>query len=157
MKISNIYLGNEVNIDPSTSINNAKIGDRVKIAKRCSIFGGPANLLEIGKDSYVGMNTTLNGFRAKLIIGERVSVAQNVNIMVDSGPNASPELQKIYPIIEGPIVIGDDSWIGVNCVIMPNVKLGKFCVVAANSFVNSDFEDYSLIGGSPAKFIKKIK
>ncbi|RYE13474.1 MAG: acyltransferase, partial [Rickettsiales bacterium] len=42
-------------------------------------------------------------------------------------------------------------------IIMPNVKIGKFCVVAANSFVNKSFDDYSLIAGSPAKFIKKIK
>jgi len=157
MKISNIQLGEDVIIDPSSTINNVVISDRVKIAKRCSIFGGPQNLLEIGDDSYIGMNTILNGFKAKLKIGKRVSVAQNVNIMVDSGPNASPELQKIYPIIEGEIEIGDDSWIGANAIIMPNVKIGKFCVVAANSFVNDSFDDYSLIAGSPAKFIKKIK
>ena len=157
MKISNVNLGEDVMIDPTTSVNNVKIGDGVKVAKRCSIFGGPNNLLEIGNGSYIGMNSILNGFRAKLIIGERVSIAQNVNIMVDSGPNASPELQKIYPISVGEVEIGDDSWIGANAIIMPNVKLGKFCVVAANSFVNKNFEDYSLIAGTPAKFIKKIK
>jgi len=157
MKTSNIILGEDVFIDTSTSVNNVNIGNGVKIAKRCSIFGSVDHQLIIGDGSYVGMNTILNGYKAKLQIGKRVSIAQNVNIMVDSGPNASPELQKIYPIIIGEISIGDDSWIGANAIIMPNVKLGKFCVVAANSFVNQDFEDYSLIAGSPAKFIKKIK
>jgi len=156
MKTSNITLGDEVFIDPSSSINNVHIGNGVKIAKRCSVFGSANNPLTIGDGTYIGMNTILNGYNAKLTIGKRVSIAQNVNIMVDSGPNASTELQKIYPIIQGEISIGDDSWIGANVIIMPNVKLGKFCVVAANSFVNKNFEDYSLIGGSPAKFIKKI-
>ncbi|HWW41762.1 acyltransferase [Pedobacter sp.] len=157
MKTSNIILGEEVFVDPSTSLNNVTIENGVKIAKRCSIFGSAENPLVIGEGSYVGMNTILNGYRAKLVIGKRVSIAQNVNIMVDSGPNASPELQKIYPIVEGEISIGDDSWIGANAIIMPNVTLGKFCVVAANSFVDSSFGDYSLIAGAPARFIKKIK
>lgn len=157
MKTSNITLGENVFIDPSASVNNVTIGDGVKIAKRCSIFGSPENHLVLSEGSYVGMNTILNGFKAKLHIGKRVSIAQNVNIMVDSGPNASPELQKIYPIVIGEVSIGDDSWIGANAIIMPNVKLGKFCVVAANSFVNRDFDDYSLIGGTPARLIRKIK
>ena len=93
MKYANIDLGTDVEIDPSSSINNVFIGDRVKIAKRCSIYGGPDNQLVLGSDSYVGMNSILNGFKAKLIIGKNVSIAQNVNIMVDSGPNASPAMQ----------------------------------------------------------------
>ena len=40
MKFSNINLGKNVEIDPSTSFNNVIIKDNVKIAKRCSIFGG---------------------------------------------------------------------------------------------------------------------
>jgi acetyltransferase-like isoleucine patch superfamily enzyme len=156
MEISNIHVGDKVQIEDSTSFNNVIIGNNVKIAKRCSVFGSPKFPLIIGEGTYVGMNTILNGFKAQLKIGERVSIAQNVNIMVDSGPNASLELQKIYPMQEGEIEIGNDSWIGANVIIMPNVKLGKFCVVAANSFVNASFEDYSLIAGAPAKFIKKI-
>ena len=156
MEISNIQLGENVQIDDSTSFNNVVVSKNVKIAKRCSIFGSQNYPLIIGEGTYIGMNTILNGFRAQLRIGARVSIAQNVNIMVDSGPNASLELQKIYPMEAGDIEIGDDSWIGANVIIMPNVKLGKFCVVAANSFVNASFEDYSLIAGTPAKFIKKI-
>lgn len=77
--------------------------------------------------------------------------------MTDSGPNASKEMQKFFPLIKGPVSIGDHSWIGANSVIMPNVKLGKFCVVAANSFVNKSFPDYSVIGGNPARLIKTLK
>ena len=89
MKYANINLGEDVEIDPSTSLNNVIIGDNVRIAKRCSIYGGPDNLLEIGSDTYVGMNRLLNGYAAKLDYWKNVSIAQNVNIMVDSGPNAS--------------------------------------------------------------------
>ncbi|WP_300673885.1 acyltransferase [Soonwooa sp.] len=154
--MSNINLGENTIIDPTTSINNVKIGDNVKIAKFCSIYGSEINQLEIGANSYIGMFSILNGFRKKIKIGSHVSIAQNVNMMTDSGPNASEEMQKIFPLIEGEVNIGDHSWIGANVVIMPGVELGKFCVVAANSFVNSSFPDFSMIGGNPAKLIKTI-
>mgnify|MGYP002681542729 FL=1 len=93
MKYSNINLGKDVEIDVSSSVNNVVIGDNVRIAKRCSVFGSPDNLLEIGSGCYVGMNSMLNGYAAKLTIGRNVSIAQNVSIMVDSGPNASELMQ----------------------------------------------------------------
>lgn len=156
MKISNIRLGENVEIHKSTSINNVTIGDNVKIAKNCSIFGSLSEPLIIGNNSYIGMNSILNGYAAKLVIGDNVSIAQNVNIMVDSGPNASAKLQKIFPIQKGNIFIGDNSWIGASVIIMPNVNIGKYCIIAANCFVNSSFDDYSIIGGTPAKLIRKL-
>lgn len=156
MITANIFLGANVNIEPGTSVNNVKIGDNVRIAKRCSVFGAPGNFLEIGSNSYIGMNSLLNGFAAKVKIGSFVSIAQNVNIMADSGPNASPELQRIYPVLKGKVVVGDHCWLGANTVVMPGVKLGRFCIVAANSFVNKSFPPYSIIGGSPAKLIRKF-
>ena len=154
MKYAHIELGKQVEIDPTSSINNVRIGSEVKIAKHCSIYGGPDNQLELGAYSYVGMNCILNGFAAKLIIGKHVSIAQNVNIMVDSGPNASPLMQKVFPIEKGPVSVEDHCWIGANVIVMPNVRLGKFCVVAANSYINKSFPAFSIIGGTPAKLIR---
>lgn len=156
MIYSNIVLGEDVQIDPSSSVNNVNIGNKVKIAKRVSAFGSKNKPLIIGEGTYIGMNSILNGYSEQIIIGSYVSIAQNVNIMVDSGPNASDVLQRIYPIQKAPISIGDHSWIGASTIIMPGVKLGKFCIVAANSFVNSSFSDYSIVGGCPAKLIRKM-
>lgn len=157
MKVANIRIDGSADIDESSSINNALIGKNTKISKRCSIFGSENCILEIGSDSYVGMNAFLNGFRAKLVIGSNVSIAQNVCIMTDSGPNASSEMQKFFPIEIGQVYIGDHCWIGANAVILPNVRLGKFCVVAANAVVKDSFDDYSVIGGSPGRLIRKLK
>lgn len=154
MKFENILLGSEVEIDPSTSFNNVVIGDRVRIAKRCSIYGGPAFPLEIHGPSYIGMNTIINGFNGKVVIGSNVSIAQNVNIMADSGPNASEAMQKIFPVEKGPVTIGDHCWIGASVIIMPNVTLGEYCVVGANSFVDRSFPAFSVIGGNPARLLR---
>lgn len=156
MELSNINLGTGVSIDNTTSINNVRIGNNVKIAKYCSIFGSKDSLLEIGDHSYVGMFSILNGFAGKLSIGKHVSVAQNVNIMCDSGPNASEFMQKVYPLIRGDITIHDHVWIGAGVVIMPNVTIGKCSIIAANSFVSGNVDAYCLYGGSPAKKIKKL-
>ena len=156
MITANITLGENIQIDPSSTVNNVAIGNNVKIAKLCSIFGSPEYAVKIGNNSYIGMMSIINGYNAQIIIGERVSFAQHVNLMTDSGPNASPMLQKIFPIQKGSIEIGDDSWIGADSIIMPNVTLGKCCIVAANSFVTNSFESFSVIGGNPAKLIRKL-
>ena len=55
-----------------------------------------------------------------------------------------------------PIIIGDDVWIGANAVILPGVTIGKHCVVAAGAVVTKDVPDNTIVGGVPAKEIKKI-
>lgn len=156
MKLENIILGDQVQVDPSSSINNVVIGNHVRVAKRCSLFGAPEHLLEIGDYSYIGMNAIIEGFNEKVTIGKYVSLAPNVYIMAGSGPNASVALQKIFPIIKEPVTIGDHSWIGAGVVIMPGVHLGKYCVVGVNSFVNKSFPDFSIIAGSPARMIREL-
>lgn len=156
MIFANIQLGNNVEIDPSSSINNIQIGDNVKIAKRVSAFGSKTHPLTIGEGTYIGMNCVLNGYAAPLSIGSHVSFAQNVNVMVDSGPNASEVMQRIFPLEHGPVSIGDHTWIGASAIIMPNVNIGKYCVIAAGSFVKNSFPDYSIIGGCPARLIRQL-
>jgi len=156
MITSNINLGKEVYIEKDSNVNNINIGDYTKIASNVRLFGSAENILEVGTNCYFGINSIVEGFNAKVKIGNYVSFAQNVNLMSGSGPNASPKLQQIFPIIKGDVIIGDHTWIGASVVIMPNVSIGKFCVVAANSFVNSSFSDYSIIGGTPAKLIRKL-
>ena len=156
MITSNIDLGDNVSINPTASINNVKIGSETKISGNSKVFGSPANSLEVGKGCYVGPYSTIEGFNAKVTIGDYVSIAQNVNLMSGSGPNASVKLQKIFPVTTGEVNIGDNAWIGASAIIMPNVTLGRFCIVAAHSYVNKSFPDYSIIGGVPAKLIRRF-
>lgn len=156
MITSNIALGKNVSIEKDASINNAAIGDDTKIASHVKIFGSTQNQLVVGKSCYFGPNTIVEGFNAKVTIGNHVSFAQNVNLMSGSGPNASEIMQRIFPILKGAVTLGNHTWIGASVVIMPNVTLGNYCVVAANSFVNQSFPDYSIIGGTPAKLIRTL-
>lgn len=154
MITANIDLGINISIDTDASINNVKIGDNTKIAAGVRVFGSPEHQLLVGEGCYFGPNTIVEGYNAQVTIGNHVSFAQNINLMSGSGPNASETMQRIFPILKGEVHLGDHTWIGASVVIMPNVTLGKFCIVAANSFVNKSFPDYSIIGGSPAKLIR---
>ena len=51
--------------------------------------------------------------------------------------------------------IGDDVWIGANSIIMTGVKIGDGAIIAAGSVVTKDIEPYIVVGGIPARFIKK--
>ena len=53
------------------------------------------------------------------------------------------------------MVIEDDVWIGANVTILPGSYISKATIIAANSVVNKFIEPYSIIGGTPAKIIKK--
>ena len=53
--------------------------------------------------------------------------------------------------------IGDDCWIGARVMIMPGRTIGDGTIVAAGSIVTKDVQPYSIVGGNPAKLIKKRK
>jgi len=154
MEFSNIVLGNNVQVDPSTNFNNVHIGDNVKISKQCSVFGSKEHPAIIGEHTRINMMCFLNGFDAPLMIGRNCGISQFVQIMTGSGPSASSRLQRIFPIVKEAVTISNDCWLGAGAVIMPGVTLGDFCVVAANSFVNQSFDAFSIVGGNPAKLIR---
>ena len=56
-----------------------------------------------------------------------------------------------------PVVIGDDVWIGGHAVIAPGVTIGSNVVVAAGAVVTKDVPDNCVVGGNPARIIKKLK
>jgi len=61
---------------------------------------------------------------------------------------------KSYPT-KGDTIIGNDVWIGYKAVIMPGIKIGDGAIIATNSMITKDVEPYSVVGGNPAKEIKK--
>jgi acetyltransferase-like isoleucine patch superfamily enzyme len=62
---------------------------------------------------------------------------------------------KGHPATNGDIIVGNDVWIGKRAVIMSGVTIGDGAVIAANSHVVKDVGPYEIVGGNPAKFIKK--
>lgn len=93
-----------------------------------------------------------------LKMGEKVLLSPNVYITDCDHEYRSLEV----PVMDQGIVqkgqavsIGDGSYIGINVVIVGNIRIGKHCVVGANSVVTKDVPDYCVAVGSPAKVIKE--
>ena len=107
----------------------------------------------------------------QLIIGKFCMIASDVKFIMNGANHLSNAIStypfsifgngwenamegKAYPN-KGNIEIGNDVWIGYNATIMAGVKIGDGAIIATNSTVVSDVEPYTIVGGNPAKEIKK--
>lgn len=115
-------------------------------------------MVRIGKGSEIGERCRIS-IANSLDIGENVLLSPNVYIT-----DCDHEYRNVnIPVIDQGIVqrgqkvsIGGGSYIGINAVIVGNVKIGKHCVIGANSVVTKDVPDYCVAVGSPARVIKKM-
>lgn len=55
----------------------------------------------------------------------------------------------------GDTVIGNDVWIGTEAIVMPGIRIGDGAVIGARAVVTNDVEPYTIVGGNPAKVIRK--
>jgi acetyltransferase-like isoleucine patch superfamily enzyme len=62
---------------------------------------------------------------------------------------------KGHPATRGDVFIGDDVWIGYGATIMSGIRIGTGAVIAANSNVVKDIQPYEIVGGNPARLIRK--
>ncbi|WP_167604977.1 CatB-related O-acetyltransferase [Maribellus sediminis] len=107
----------------------------------------------------------------KLIIGKFCMIASGATFIMNGGNHITDAISS-YPFsifggdwsnamdgksfpYKGDTIIDNDVWIGHNAVIMPGVKIGDGAIVATNSTVTKDVEPYSIVGGNPAKTIRK--
>jgi putative colanic acid biosynthesis acetyltransferase WcaF len=87
----------------------------------------------------------------KVIIGEHATVSQKSYLCT-----ASHDVNDVsFSLISKPIIVEDQSWIGAASFIAMGVKIGQGAVVGATSSVYKDVEKWTIVGGNPAKFIKK--
>jgi virginiamycin A acetyltransferase len=108
----------------------------------------------------------------KLIIGKFCAIAKDVKFIMN-GANHKTSGISTYPFsifrngwekvlpkpgelpYKGDTVIGNDVWLGYEALLMPGVKIGDGAIIATRSVVTSDVPAYTIVGGNPAKPIKK--
>jgi virginiamycin A acetyltransferase len=107
----------------------------------------------------------------KLVIGKFCMIASDVIFIMNGANHLTKSISsfpfaifgedwknamngKNYPT-KGNTEIGNDVWIGFNSTIMPGIKIGDGAIIATNSTVTKNVEPYSIVGGNPAKEIKK--
>ena len=116
--------------------NYPEFGDKLIIGKFCSIASGTKFIM--GSANHRLGSVTTYPF----------------NVFGGSWQENTPDHMSQLPF-KGDTVIGNDVWIGRESIIMPGVKIGDGAIIAAYSVVTKDVEPYSVVGGNPARFIKK--
>ena len=108
----------------------------------------------IGDYTRIGIHNTIIG---PVTIGSHVNLAQGITVTA-LNHNFEDKNKRIdeQGVSTKPVVIGDDVWIGANAVILPGVTIGKHAVVAAGAVVTTDVPENTVVGGVPAKVIKKL-
>jgi|TARA_Y100000310_G_C20683217_1_gene817356 galactoside O-acetyltransferase len=136
----NIEIGNNVFFERYSSINandgDIKIGNNVSFNYNTNINASDKGIIEIGNDVTVGQNTVIRASDHEY---------KNINVPI-----------KYQGHTGGKIIIGNGVWVGANCVITRNTKIGNHSIVNAGSIITRDVDAYSIVGGNPAKLIKKL-
>jgi len=106
--------------------------------------------VKIGKKSSLGEKSWVYAL-TKVDIGDNTCIGKDVYLMTGTHDVNSPE----FTLIRKPITIGDGVWIATDARILPGVSIGDMAVVGASAVVTKDVESWTVVGGNPAKFIKK--
>jgi maltose O-acetyltransferase len=127
-------------------------GKNVNIEKGAT-FGMGASI-RIGDNSGIGYKCQVPN---DIQIGENVMMAPEVIIFSQNHNFIRTDIPMIFQGLQNKrkVIIEDDVWIGRRVIINPGIKVGKGSIIAAGAVVTKDVPEFSILGGVPAKLIKK--
>lgn len=132
--------------------NKFQLG-KYSIIEDYSCLNNAVGNIIIGDYCRIGLSNTVIG---PITIGNRVNISQNVVLIgLDHGYQDITKGIIEQGVTTSPIVIGDDTIIGANTVILPGVTIGKHCFIGAGCVVTKNIPDYCVAVGNPAKIIKQ--
>lgn len=148
---------------------------RVKFGDQCVLTSGSVNPLcsnkrmviccrpdsELIIGDYCGFSSTIFDIRQSVRIGNYLVCGANV-IFMDSDAHSLNYLERRNAArddqnkVNKGIVVGDDVLIGMNSVILKGVHIGDRAIIAANSLVTKDVPSDCIVGGQPARIIRRM-
>lgn len=154
-------IGTKTFIDEQVCFDIKSKKARVTLGAECQIMRGAyfetgyEGFVCVGDRAYVGPYSMING-QGGIEIGDDVLIAGQCYLA--AGNHDFSDLEK--PIsqqdfISKGIVIEDGVWLGSGVKVLDGVRIGKGAIVAAGAVVTKNVEPYSIVGGVPARFMKK--
>ena len=116
------------------------------------VFGSVA----VGEETWIGPFVILDGSGAALTIGNYCDVSAGVHIFTHDTALRCVSMGQAGAQ-RSPVNIGDGTYIGSQSVVTPGTIIGSRCIVGANSFVNADVPDRTIVAGSPAVPIGSVE
>lgn len=159
---SKVTLNRNVNIGQNSFLSNLYVDSGSIIESFCICVGNKKGMIKIGANVYIGISNYLDN-------SDDITIGNNVQI---AGPSTAIYTHTgAYMAINGislsetdttpyrtstPVVIENNVYVGCNCTIYPGIIIGHHSIVAPNSAVTKNVEPYTMVGGVPAKLIKRI-
>ena len=118
----------------------------------------PPFYTDFGKNITIGKNVFINAGckfqdQGGIFIDDGALIGHGVVLATLNHDLDPAKRQQLHP---APIHIGKNVWIGANATVTQGVTIGDNAVVAAGAVVNKDVEENTIVGGVPARFIKRI-
>ena len=154
-----LSLGRRVRLGRSVHINvvrgaTLRIGDDVTIERGCQLVSEGA--LSIGDRSFIGSGSII-------VAAERVSVGSDALIAAyvtirdqDHGIEVGPPY-RCQALVTAPVEVGSNVWIGTKATLLKGVKIGDDAVIGAHALVIASVEPATLVGGVPAKMLRRLR
>ncbi len=114
---------------------------------------------DCGRNICVGKNVFINAGccfqdQGGITIGDGVLIGHNVVLATLNHDIDPSKRSTLHP---SPIFIGNNVWVGANATILPGVRIGDGAIIAAGATVHRDVAMNTIVGGVPARLIKKIE
>jgi acetyltransferase-like isoleucine patch superfamily enzyme len=133
---------------------NIELGNNIYVGHNTILKGYYKNSLTIGDNVWIGQNCFFHS-AGGISIGDNVGIAPNVKILTSFHKEQGREIPILFSEIEfQPVMIGDDSDIGIGTIILPDVKIGKGVQIGAGAVVTKNIPDYAVAFGVPAQIVK---
>ena len=109
----------------------------------------------LGEGSYIGRGSTIQAATGhKVSIGAGCAISHNVRIYTTSNI-ADQDFSGVKKVRMANVLIHDQVWLGANVFVNPGVEVGTNSVVGANSVLTRDVEPWTIVGGVPARLIRR--
>lgn len=135
---------------------NISLGSNITFMKNSYVYAHDGGKLVIGNNFSMNTNTQLGASGGAIVIKNNCMIGPNCVLRASNhvfNDIALPCNQQGHQY--GEILIENGVWIASNCIITANKTIGEGSIIAAGSIVTKNVEPYTMVGGNPAKFIKK--
>lgn len=152
---SNVFIGERAVILRSGGDGFVELLDGVQINRDCSLEIFEGGSITIGEQVGLQRGCILVAAVQPIIIGRRAEIAPYCAFFsYDHGMEPDREIFGQPLTSKGPIIIGEDAWLGTRVTVLSGVTIGRGAVVGAGSVVVCDIPDNAIAAGSPARVIK---
>ncbi len=167
MFMNRIRIGRGVYVDSGCRIHASKaeivLGAGTRVMRGAYLCAYVSNAragegIETGENCWIGVDAVLGAGQGGIVLGDRVLIApQAVLVCGDHDFERTDQSVTEQAYTGKPIRVGNDVWIGAHATVLGGVTIGERAVVAAGAVVNGDVEPFTVVGGVPARVLKRIE